>query len=193
MSPDDQIMIVATYQQRQSGVNATVVELQRSPPGSTLPSRTVSILLGEFLLVNDTQTDETPAAVRRVNRHRAADLQTPALAKALKRAKAMQPAERLGFGPHYPTPVMCHLRPRHRCRQPLGEPRRIRQHPGQHTPSVLCHVVAADFDPQILRPIADSPHLSGALPPWIIESRQRRFSLRQCTFHIHDAVPLSTT
>ena len=100
MSPDDQIMIVATYQQRQSGVNATVVELQRSPPGSTLPSRTVSILLGEFLLVNDTQTDETPAAVRQVNRHRAADLQTPALAKALKRAKAMQPAERLRLGPH---------------------------------------------------------------------------------------------
>jgi hypothetical protein len=27
-------------------------------PSSTLPSRTVSILLGEFLLVNDTQTDE---------------------------------------------------------------------------------------------------------------------------------------
>jgi hypothetical protein len=47
-----------TYQQRQSSVNATVVELRRSPPGSTLPSRTVSILLGEFLLVNDTQTDE---------------------------------------------------------------------------------------------------------------------------------------
>ena len=78
MSPDDQIMIVATYQQRQSGVNATVVELQRSPPGSTLPSRTVSILLGEFLLVNDTQTDEILP----------------------KRAKAMQPAERLRLGPH---------------------------------------------------------------------------------------------
>ena len=58
MSPDDQTTIVPTYQQRQSSVNATVVEFQRSPPGSTLPSRTVSILLGEFLLVNDTQTDE---------------------------------------------------------------------------------------------------------------------------------------
>ena len=127
----------------------------------------------------------------------------------------MQPAERLRLGPHtmsaeettlssttsgghrhvpqHPAPIMCHLRSRHRCRQHLGEPGRIRQHPGQHTPSVLCHVVAADFDPQILRPIADSPHLSGPLPPEIIEFRQRRFSLRQCTFHIHDTLPLSTT
>ena len=71
--------------------------------------------------------------------------------------------------------------------------RKIRQHPGQHAPSVLRHVVAADLYPQILRPIGDSLHLLGALPRVIIERRQRRFSLRQCTFHIHDTHPLSTT
>ncbi len=187
MSPDDQTMIVATYQQRQSGVNATVVELQRSPPGSTLPSRTVSILLGEFLLVNDTQTDE----ILPPQFDESIDTGLPTCrCRRWRRFSSVRrrcsPPSGCGSGltmsaeettlssttsgghrhvPQHPTPVMCHLRPRHRCRQPLVEPGRIRQHPGQHTPSVLCHVVAADFDPQILRPIADSPHLSGALPP----------------------------
>jgi hypothetical protein len=90
-----------TYQQRQSGVNATVVELRRSLPGSTLPSRTVSILLGEFLLVNDTQTDEIlPPQFDESIDTGLPDLQMPALAKVLKRAKAVQPAEWLRLGPH---------------------------------------------------------------------------------------------
>lgn len=102
-SPDDQTMIVATYQQRQSAINATVVELQRSRPGSILPSRTVSILLGEFPLVNDTQTDEICPA--QFDESIDTGLQTPALAKAkaLKRAQAMRHAERLRLGRHYST------------------------------------------------------------------------------------------
>ena len=164
MSPDDQTTIVCLpISQRQSSVNATVVELRRSPPGSTLPSRTVSILLGEFLLVNDTQTDEILP----------------------KRAKAMQPAERLRLGPHSvgggdhvvvadvgrPPPRPAAPRSCVTCGRdtaadnPLVSPVASASIRGSTHPACCATSSAADFDPQILRPIADSPHLSGALPP----------------------------
>ncbi|WP_168209855.1 hypothetical protein, partial [Mycobacterium helveticum] len=50
-----------------------------------------------------------------------------------------------------------------------GQTDRVGQHPRDHVAGVPDHIVAADLNSNVFRPIRSILHLIGALPPWIPE------------------------